>query len=404
MLLEGTLLYGQSGGPSSVINSSAYGVIEEARKRSNVITHIYALKHGIQGLLNEDFIKICDQSDSQIELLKHTPGSAFGSVRYKLKDWHEDETDYIRILEVFKKYNVRYFFYNGGNDSMDTCLKIDRYLKYVGYECRVIGIPKTIDNDLPFTDHTPGFGSSAKFIANTMMEIAYDANAYPQGRVNIVEIMGRNAGWLTASSAIAKHHGYGPDLIYLPEIPFSIEQFKEDIKRVYDEKKHCLVAISEGVRTKEGKFIAEATSKTDAFGHTQLGGVASNLFSIVSEMGLPCRSIEFSLLQRCAAHLSSLTDMTEAIDVGSHAVKYAVQGQSGVMVCIVRESSNPYVVRYTTCDLELVANKEKRVPRSMINEAGNHMTQEFLEYCSPLIEGENFGTYRGGVSQLAKIR
>lgn len=403
--LYGNLLYGQSGGPSSVINASAYGVIAEARKRNGVIDQIYAMRNGIMGLLNGDLIKICDQSDSQIELLKSTPGAAFGSVRYKLKNYEENDTEYKKILEVLKEYNIRYILYNGGNDSMDTCYKLNKFLTSINYDCRVIGIPKTIDNDLPITDHTPGYGSAAKFIANTFMEIAYDNNAYPEGRVNIVEVMGRHAGWLTASSYIATHHGFGPDLIYLPELPFSIEQFKRDVLKVYQMKKRCLIAVSEGIRDADGNFIAQANSKTDAFGHTQLGGVCSYLTNIVtSDLNLKCRAIEISILQRCAAHLGSLTDVTEAQDCGSHAVKYAIQGQTGVMVCILRESSNPYVVRYGTCFLEEVANKEFVIPRSMINEEGNMMNPSFLEYASPLIEGENVSTFRNGIAQLARIR
>ena len=403
--LIGNLLYGQSGGPSAVINASAYGVISEARKRGAIIPKIFAMHHGIQGVLNEDFIKICDQPDSQIELLRHTPGSAFGSVRYKLKPWQEDETDYIRILEILKKYNIRYFFYNGGNDSMDTCQKIDSYLKHVGYEARVIGIPKTIDNDLPFTDHTPGYGSAAKFIANTLMEISYDNLAYPKGRVNIVEIMGRHAGWLTASGAIATHNGFGPDLIYVPEIPFDVEKFKEDVKRVYEKKKRCLVAVSEGINDGKGNFIASVGTKADAFGHQQLGGVASRLLQVVTnEINLPGRAIEISLLQRCAAHLQSKTDVTEASDVGSNAVKLAIQGHSGVMVTIHRESSDPYIVTYGCIPLDKVANVEFKMPRSMINEEGNHMTKEFLTYALPLIEGEPKSVFRGGVAQLARIK
>lgn len=403
--LVGNLLYGQSGGPSSVINASAYGVISEARKRSSIITEIYAMHHGIQGLLNEDFIKIGDQPDSQLELLPHTPGAAFGSVRHKMKDWRVDETDYIRVIEVFKKYNIRYFFYNGGNDSMDTCAKIDEYCRHVGYECRVVGVPKTIDNDLPVTDHTPGYGSAAKFIANTLMEISYDNDAYPKGRVNVVEIMGRNAGWLTAAGALATHHGFGPDLIYVPEIPFDVEKFKKDVKKVYDEKQRCLVAVSEGIRGADGKLIATVGGRKDAFGHHQLGGIASTLIRIIeNDLGISCRAIEISLLQRCASHLQSKTDVTEAIDVGSTAVKAACKGQSGVMVTIKRVSSDPYIVKYSTVPLNQVANIEFKMPRSMINEEGNGMTKEFIEYAAPLIEGGCKPVYRNGVQQLARIR
>lgn len=403
--LIGNLLYGQSGGPSPVINASAYGVINEARKRGQWIQRIFAMHHGIQGLLNEDFIDIAELPDSQIDLLPHTPGAAFGSVRYKLKHYDVDETDYKRILEVFKKYNIRYFFYNGGNDSMDTCYKISEYCKLHNYECRVVGIPKTIDNDLPITDHTPGYGSAAKFIANAFMEISYDNDAYPTGRVNIVEVMGRHAGWLTAASALATHHGFGPDLIYVPEVPFDVEKFKVDVKRIFDQKKRCLVAVSEGTRDLNGEFVATVGSSKDAFGHKQLGGVASTLLRVLEdEVGLPCRAIEISLLQRCASHLQSKTDVTEAIDVGSTAVKLACHGKSGIMVTIKRESSDPYIATYSCADLKDVANVEFTMPRSMINEEGNGITREFIEYVAPLIEGGTKPIYRNGVQQMARLQ
>lgn len=403
--LVGNLLYGQSGGPSSVINASAYGVIQEARKRGAMISRIFAMHHGIQGLLNEDFIDIAELPDSQIDLLVHTPGAAFGSVRFKLKHFSEDESNYKRIIEVFKKYNIRYFFYNGGNDSMDTCNKINEYCKLVNYECRVIGIPKTIDNDLPLTDHTPGYGSAAKFISNALMEMSYDNEAYPSGRVNIVEIMGRHAGWLTAAGAIATHHGLGPDLIYVPEVPFDLEKFKKDVKRIYDEKNRCLVAVSEGLVDKDNNFVGALATSTDAFGHKQLGGVASSLLQIVEhDLNIPCRAIEMSLLQRCASHLQSKTDVLEAIDVGSTAVKLACHGKSGIMVTIKRESSDPYIATYGYADLKDVANVEFKMPRSMINEEGNGITKEFIEYAAPLIEGGVEPIYRNGVQQLARIQ
>ncbi|MDD4988411.1 MAG: diphosphate--fructose-6-phosphate 1-phosphotransferase, partial [Candidatus Izemoplasmatales bacterium] len=228
--LKGNLLYGQSGGPTSVINSSAYGVIQAARE-ADEIQDVIVMRHGIKGALNDDLIFIKDQDPEMIALLPYTPGSAFGSVRYKLKDFREDDANYVRLHYIFQKYNIRYFMYNGGNDSMDTCAKIADYMKHIDYDCRIIGIPKTIDNDLPHTDHTPGFGSAAKFIANTMMEISYDMLAYPNGKVTIVEIMGRHAGWLTGAAALANLSGFGPDLIYLPEVPFSVDCFKEDVKR-----------------------------------------------------------------------------------------------------------------------------------------------------------------------------
>ncbi len=403
--LVGNLLYGQSGGPTSVINSSAYGVILEALENQDTIKEVLMMRHGIQGALNEDFIYISEQSDEDIELLKHSPGSAFGSVRYKMADFKEDDTDYVRLLYIFQEYNIRYFLYNGGNDSMDTCDRISEYMQHVGYDVRVIGVPKTIDNDLPFTDHTPGYGSAAKFIINTVMEVSYDMLAYPKGKVTIVEIMGRHAGWLTAASAVATKNGFGPDLIYLPEVPFSVEKFRKDVKKVYDKKQQCLVAVSEGLANSEGIFISSSSALKDAFGHFQLGGVSSKLAQIVNnEMRISSRNIELGTTQRSAAHLQSLTDVNEAIEVGRMAVKYALKGKSGVMVTIERVTSSPYKVTYGMKQLSLIANKEKVIPKSMINKEGNFVTDEFLDYVMPLIQGENQPKYYDGVQHFSKMK
>jgi len=403
--LVGNLLYGQSGGPTSVINSSAYGVIKEALENQKVIKEVLMMRHGIQGALNEDFIYISEQNEEDIELLKHSPGSAFGSVRYKMADFKEDDTDYVRLLYIFQEYNIRYFLYNGGNDSMDTCDRISEYMKHVGYDVRVIGVPKTIDNDLPFTDHTPGYGSAAKFIINTVMEVSYDMLAYPKGKVTIVEIMGRHAGWLTAASAVATKNGFGPDLIYLPEVPFSVEKFKEDVKKVYEKKHQCLVAVSEGLSNSEGIFLSSSSALKDAFGHFQLGGVSSKLAQIVNnEMRISSRNIELGTTQRSAAHLQSLTDVNEAIQVGRMAVKYALDNKSGVMVTIERVTSSPYEVTYGEKPLSMIANKEKAIPKSMINKAGNFVTDEFIDYVMPLIQGENNPKYYDGVQHFSKMK
>jgi len=400
--LKGNLLYGQSGGPTSVINSSAYGVIKEAFKQSDSIYEVYVMKHGIQGALNEDFFHMSNEDEKQIELLRHTPGAAFGSVRYKITDPNEDETDYIRLLYIFRKYNIRYFLYNGGNDSMDTCHKIAEYMKSVGYEIRVIGVPKTIDNDLPFTDHTPGYGSAARYIANTISEVAYDMLAYPKGKVTVVEIMGRHAGWLTAAAHLASIHGYGPDLIYLPEVPFSIEKFKEDVERVYKEKQQCLIAVSEGIMNEDGVFISSASAVKDAFGHFQLGGVASKLSQLINnEMRLSSRAITLGSTQRSGAHVQSLTDVKEAEAAGRQAVKLALKGESEVMVTFERVSDEPYKIEFKHHPLNMIANMEKKMPRSMINEAGNDVTEEFTKYALPLIEGQNKPTFEKGVQRFA---
>lgn len=403
--LKGNLLYGQSGGPTSVINASAYGVIMEAKKHHPYIEDVICMRHGIQGALNEDFIFISEQDQEQIDLLKHTPGSAFGSVRHKLKNFKEDDSDYVRLLYIFRKYNIRYFLYNGGNDSMDTCSKIASYMSQIDYDIHIIGVPKTIDNDLPITDHTPGYGSAAKFIANTMMEISYDMLAYPNGKVTIVEIMGRHAGWLTAAAAVANLSGFGPDLIYLPEVPFDIETFKDDVKNVYKEKKQCLIAVSEGIANAEGIFISSSSGLKDAFGHFQLGGVSSKLAAVVStDLGIPSRSVEFGSTQRAASHIQSLTDVTEAIEVGRRAVLALLDGKSDLMVTISRISSNPYQVEYQLhplCDCALV---EKQVPLEMINATLNGVNEKFIEYVLPLIQGEHPPKYKDGIQQFSKFK
>ncbi|MGS0971703.1 MAG: 6-phosphofructokinase [Candidatus Izemoplasmataceae bacterium] len=401
--MKGNLLYGQSGGPTTVINATAYGVIKAAFA-SEEIEEVYAMRHGIMGALNDDLIHVNKLSEEQIELLPKTPGAAFGSVRYKIANAKEDETDYVRLLYIFKKYNIRYFLYNGGNDSMDTCYKISEYMRKVDYDIKFVGLPKTIDNDLPFTDHTPGFGSAAKYIANTIMEIHYDMIAYPKGKITIVEIMGRHAGWLTASSAIASLSGYGPDLIYLPEIPFDIDQFKQDVQRVYEEKEQCLVAVSEGIMNKDGDFISSSSALKDAFGHFQLGGVAPKLANIIdSEMKYKARSIELSTIQRSAAHLQSLTDVTEAIEVGKRGVAVALDGESDVMITMKRKDQKDYEIEYTSHPLKDVANVERVVPKHMINKEQNGMTQEFFDYVLPLIQGEYPSGFKGGIQQFSTI-
>lgn len=402
--LKGNLLYGQSGGPTSVINASAYGVIKKALDHKDIVENIYVMKHGIQGALNEDFFLINKQYKKDIEFLKHTPGSAFGSIRYKLEKFEDDDTDYVRLLEVFKKYNIRFFLYNGGNDSMDTCSKISKFMRDSKYDVSVIGVPKTIDNDLPFTDHTPGYGSAAKYIANTMAEIAYDMIAYPVGKVTIVEIMGRHAGWLTAASELANLNGFGPDLIYLPERAFSIDQFKEDVKTVYEKQKTCLVAVSEGIVNELGDFVF-ASKKKDNFGHSQLGGVAAKLSELISrELKISTRSVELSSSQRAASHFQSLTDVNEAVGVGAYAVELAINNQSDLMVGIERVSSKPYEIRYRGFDLSACANTEKKMTDSMINGTNNGITQEFIDYALPLIQGENKPKFNLGIQQFAKIR
>lgn len=388
--LVGACMFGQSGGPTSVINSSAAGVFCEALKQKN-ITEVYGAAHGIKGILNEEFYVINEEDPKELELMKYTPSSALGSVRYKLKDYNVDPTDYNRLLEVFKKYNIRYFFYNGGNDSMDTCNKVSKFLKQSGYDCNVIGVPKTIDNDLYGTDHCPGFGSAAKYIATSCMEINKDARVYNNGMITIVEIMGRHAGWLTASAALASYFGSGPDLVYLPECDFDMDKFFADVERVYKANNKVFVAVSEGIHYADGRFVSEAkTSATDGFGHVQLGGLASTLAALVQAHfpGVKVRGIELSLLQRCGAHLASLVDIEEACGAGEEAVKQAVAGCTGMMVGFEREYvDGKYTCKYELLPLGTVANFEKKVPMEWINDEHNGLKQEFIDYALPLIQG-----------------
>ncbi len=403
--LVGAAVIGQSGGPSAVINASAYGVIKTALE-SDCITKVYGAHHGIVGILN-DRLMIMDEEDPQeLELLLHTPSSALGSCRYKIADPEVDDTDYKRILEIFQKYNIRYFFYNGGNDSMDTCNKVNRYMQKVGYECRVFGVPKTIDNDLFGTDHCPGFASAAKYIATSIMEVARDCKVYDKGMITIVECMGRHAGWLTAASVLASETGDGPDLIYLPEVDFNMEDFLDDVIRVYNGQGSCLVAVSEGVHYADGSFVSEAkTSGTDGFGHAQLGGLAARLASIVkAATGAKVRGIELSLLQRCAAHCASATDIEESFNSGKLAVESAIAGESGKMVGFRCDRKNGYVCHYELFDLEQVANFEKKVPLEWITSDNAYVTQDFVDYCTPLIEGESQLRYENGLPRFAKLK
>ena len=389
--LKGACIFGQSGGPTAVINASAYGVIKTALD-SDLITKVYGASHGIKGVL-EDKLYIMDEEDpKELEYLLHTPSSELGSCRYKIADPDVDDTDYKRILEIFKKYDVRYFFYNGGNDSMDTCNKISKYMQSVGYECRVMGVPKTIDNDLFGTDHCPGYGSAAKYIATSCMEINKDARVYDNGMVTIVEIMGRHAGWLTAASALATEFGSGPDLIYLPETDFNMDKFIADINRIYLKNKKVLVAVSEGIHYADGSFVSEAkTSATDGFGHAQLGGLAALLADVVKkQLDVKVRGIELSLLQRCGAHLASQTDIDEAFNAGKLAVESALNGETDKMISFDREEdeNGNYTIDYELIPLSSVANYEKKVPLEWINTTQNGLTHDFIDYALPLIQGE----------------
>ena len=405
--LKGNLIFGQSGGPTSVINASAAGVFIEALGHGDVIEHVYGAAHGIVGILTENFYDISKEDAEQLELLKTTPSSSLGSCRYKLADPDKNDTDYKRILEVFQKYNIRYFLYNGGNDSMDTCNKVSKYLQKAGYECRVMGVPKTIDNDLWGTDHCPGFASAAKYIATTTMEVYEDARVYDSGMVCVIEIMGRHAGWLTAAAALASYKGHGPDLIYLPEVDFDLDRMMADVSRIYEKEKKVIIAVSEGVQTKDGIFIPELVGEVsvDAFGHKQLGGTATVLANYIKEkLGCKVRGIELSLMQRCASHLASKTDVDEAILAGKTAVISAIEGKSGYMVAFARPEQGPYACEIKLIPLQDVANAEKKVPRDWINEEGNFVNEKFVAYALPLIAGESCPPMVDGLPNYASLR
>ena len=404
--LKGACIIGQSGGPTSVINASAYGVIRTALDNPN-ITGVYGAEHGIVGVLNDRLFDMSKEDPKELELLKYTPSSALGSCRYKMKDPDEDDTDYKRILEVFKKHDVRYFFYNGGNDSMDTCNKISKYMQKVGYDCRVMGVPKTIDNDLFGTDHCPGFASAAKYIATSCMEVWHDACVYDKGMVCIIEIMGRHAGWLTAASALACEYGAGPDLIYVPEVDFDMDKFLADVERIYKEKGNVMVAVSEGIHYADGSFVSEAkTSATDGFGHAQLGGLAAMLANVCKEKtGAKVRGIELSLLQRCGAHLASQTDIEESFMAGKAAVENAVAGITDKMVAFERATENGhYVCKTKLLNLTDVANYEKKVPLEWINDEHNGIKHEFVDYALPLIQGETKMEKVDSLPRFAKLK
>jgi 6-phosphofructokinase 1 len=404
--LIGACVIGQSGGPTAVINASAYGAITAALAAEE-ITQVLGADHGITGVLADKLYDMGLEDPAELALLKNTPSSELGSCRYKLADPEADDTDYQTILDVFKKHNVRYFFYNGGNDSMDTCDKISRFMARSGWECRVMGIPKTIDNDLYGTDHCPGFGSAAKYIATSCMEVSKDSRVYPTGQVTVVEIMGRHAGWLAGSAAVGTRFGAGPDLVYLPELVFDMDKFLADVERVYKAQGNCLVAVSEGVHFADGTFVSEAkASATDGFGHAQLGGLATRLADAVkAKLNVKVRGIELSLLQRCGAHLASQTDVEEAELAGRVAVESALAGETGKMVAFERANENgQYVCKTKLVPLTSVANAEKKVPANWITPDGNFVTDEFIDYVLPLIQGQPERPTEASLPRYAKLK
>ena len=407
MSKECNVLVTQSGGPTTVINASLAGVIKRALKEEK-INNIYGAEHGIQGVLDERLVplhSIFGNNDDLLEQLKVTPSMFLGSCRYRLPDMSDDCLDYKRIFEVFEKYQIKFFFYIGGNDSMDTVDKLSAYAKQCNLDVSIIGIPKTIDNDLAEIDHTPGFGSAAKYIASSILEASHDTYIYNGKTVLIVEIMGRNAGWLTASAALARN-GYSdaPHLIYLPERVFSTSKFIEDLKEQLTNRQHVIIAVSEGVKDEEGRYIAAKSGQVDQFGHVSLSGVGKYLEGVVQqEIGCKVRAVELSVLQRCAAHLSSLTDLAEAYTLGEKGVEAAIKGETGIMVALKRSSNIPYEVEYTMVDIHKVANHERKIPLEWINESGNDITTEMIEYLKPLIQGEPKLYYEAGIPKYLKL-
>lgn len=388
----------QSGGPTAAINASLTGVFSGAELCPD-IDEIYGAENGIEGILNDRLLNLrnilMDEHDK--ELLMKTPSTILGSCRFKLKDFEQDEESYLKILDTFNKHNIKAFFYIGGNDSMDTVMKLDRYFTAQGIDIKVIGVPKTIDNDVTETDHTPGFGSAAKYVATSLQEIIRDSRVYSIPSVTIVEIMGRDAGWLAASSCVLRANGEpAPHMIYLPENDFSPEKFLEDVKQAQLRYKAVIIAVSEGVKC---DFATDDNAAVDAFGHVMLGGIGKKLEKFVAaNIGCKVRSIELNVMQRCSSHIASLTDITEAERIGREAVVAAIErGESGVMMSFKRISNNPYRCEIVTADISKIANQEKKFPKEWINPEGNNVTIDALNYFLPLIQGEPVIEYRNGI-------
>jgi 6-phosphofructokinase 1 len=401
--LIGNALVGQSGGPTAAINATLSGVIRGVAAARETIPTLYGMRYGIEGFLEGDVIDLSKYFDdeSSLSLLEQTPAAALGSCRKKLPDPSKDPAFFEKLVKRFEELDIRYFFYIGGNDSMDTVAKLTAYLETVSYEMRVIGVPKTIDNDLVGTDHTPGFGSAAKYIAVTVSEYLRDCAVYRVPAVTIIEIMGRDAGWLTASAALPMAiDGIGPDYIYLPERVFDREQFLSDVRAALSRHPNVVIAISEGIRFADGEYVGAGSQSgaKDVFGHKYLAGAGKVLESIVrEEIGCKVRSAELSLSQRCAAHLASETDLDESVRIGMSAVSFAVGGISGHMVTACRTSSEPYVLEIGSSDVLQIANQIRAVPSEFINEDGNHVTDACIKFLLPLINGERKIVYDRGI-------
>lgn len=389
------IIVGQSGGPTAVINSSLAGVYKTAKERG--FHKVYGMLHGIEGFLDEMYVDLSTQihSDMDIELLKRTPSAFLGSCRFKLPEIHENPEIYEKIFSIMNKLEIEVFIYIGGNDSMDTIKKLSDYAIVKGHEQKFLGVPKTIDNDLALTDHTPGFGSAAKYIAASTKEVIRDAMglSYKRKMITIMEIMGRNAGWLTGATALAKTEDCcGPDLIYLPEIPFDVDRFLKKCSDLLEKKPSIVIAVSEGIKVPDGRYVCQlagGSDYVDAFGHRQLAGTAGYLASfLAAKTCCKTRAVELSTLQRSASHMASRVDINEAFMVGGAAVKAADEGDSGRMVVIDRVSDDPYMSAAGIYDVHKIANNEKLVPRSWVNREGNYVTREFIDYVEPLIQGD----------------
>ena len=398
------IIVGQSGGPTSVINASIAGVYKKAKELG--YDHVYGMVNGIEGFLNDNIIDLDDylSDENNYELLKRTPSAFLGSCRYKLPKVEDDPETYKKIFEILEKHEIDSLLYTGGNDSMDTVKMLSDYAKENNKKQTFFGVPKTIDNDLPITDHCPGYGSCAKYIATSIKEIIRDNESFNKSRLTvcIVEIMGRHAGWLTAAAALANDgNSSGVDAIYLPEVPFDLDEFLNRINELAKTKSSIVIAVSEGIQTKDGKFVCELGADdraVDAFGHKQLSGCTSTLCNIVAkETGLKTRAIEFSTLQRAASHIASLTDINEAEEVGKRAVEEVNKGNTGMMVTIKRISDNPYKSETDIFDIHEIANVEKKIPIEWIDNDNKQMKEEFIKYAKPLIIGELTPIYKDGL-------
>ena len=399
--------YAQSGGVTAVINASAAGVIEVCRQNKSKIGKLYAGLNGIVGALREELIDTSFESDDAISQLLHTPGGAFGSCRYKLKKYEDDVTEYERLIKVFRAHNIGYFFYNGGGDSADTCLKVSQISEKMGYPIRAIHIPKTIDNDLPFTDYCPGFGSVAKYVATSVREASLDIESMcaSSTKVFILEVMGRHAGWIAASGGLAaSKKGEAPHIILFPEIPFYREAFIERIETTVRQKGYCVIVASEGIRYSDGAHISGSMQR-DAFGHQQLGGVAPTLASMIKQStGYKYHWALSDYLQRSARHLASKIDVDHAYAAGRRAVEMALEGKTSLMVTIEREKGEKYKWFLGEASLEKVANMEKKMPRNFITKDGFGITKKAKDYLKPLIIGEDFPPFRSGLPKYVKLK